>query len=234
MNSLGLILRDRDLRAKVFFVLAFFAVFRLLAAIPIPSFDPNLRPDFLNNNFFGLLNIFSGGALDNISIVMLGVGPYITASIIMQLLTMIFPSLKTMYQEEGEVGRRKFNQISRLITVPLAIMQGYGLLVLLARQNVIPPLGAFDMFTNVLVVTAGSMLLVWLGELISEYGIGNGVSLIIFAGIVASIPQTVQQVWFHRSDTGADYNWFCDYRASRYRRGCRYHRGRAPRPRFLC
>ena len=196
MNSLGLILRDRDLRAKVFFVLAFFAVFRLLAAIPIPSFDPNLRPDFLNNNFFGLLNIFSGGALDNISIVMLGVGPYITASIIMQLLTMIFPSLKTMYQEEGEVGRRKFNQISRLITVPLAIMQGYGLLVLLARQNVIPPLGAFDMFTNVLVVTAGSMLLVWLGELISEYGIGNGVSLIIFAGIVASIPQTVQQVWF--------------------------------------
>src|SRR3990167_4506180 len=196
MQSIIAIFKDRDLRKKMLFVLGFLALFRLFAAIPIPSFDPSRRPDIFANSFLGLLNIFSGGALDNISIVMLGVGPYITGSIIMQLLTMIFPSLKTMYQEEGEVGRRKFNQISRLITVPLAIMQGYGLLVLLARQNVIPPLGAFDMFTNVLVVTAGSMLLVWLGELISEYGIGNGVSLIIFAGIVASIPQTVQQVWF--------------------------------------
>src|SRR3990167_6287303 len=151
MNSLWLILRDRDLRAKVFFVLAFFAVFRLLAAIPIPSFDPNLRPDFLNNNFFGLLNIFSGGALDNISIVMLGVGPYITASIIMQLFTMIFPSLKEMYQEEGEAGRKRFNQYSRLLTVPLAILQGYALLTLLARQQIIPPLGAFELFTNIMV-----------------------------------------------------------------------------------
>jgi preprotein translocase subunit SecY len=202
MRALLIIFKDKDLRNKILVVLAFLAFFRFLAIIPIPSFDPSLRPEFLDNNFFGLLNIFSGGALDNISIVMLGVGPYITASIIMQLLTMIFPSLKAMYQEDGEAGRKKFNQFSRLLTVPLAIVQGFGLLTLLTRQDVIPPLGPFDMFTNVLVVAAGSIFLMWLGELISEYGIGNGVSLIIFAGIVASVPQTIQQVGFQLFGSG--------------------------------
>ena len=195
MQSILAIFKDRDLRKKVFFVLAFLALFRLFAAIPIPSFDPLKRPDIFANSFLGLLNIFSGGALDNISIVMLGVGPYITASIIMQLFTMIFPSLKEMYQEEGEAGRKRFNQYSRLLTVPLAILQGYALLTLLARQQIIPPLGAFELFTNIMVVTAGSLLLMWFGEIVSEYGIGNGVSLIIFAGIVASIPTTVGQIF---------------------------------------
>ncbi len=196
MQSIIGIFKDRDLRRKVIFVLGFLALFRLLAAVPIPSFDPLRRPDIFSNSFLGLLNIFSGGALDNISIVMLGVGPYITASIIMQLFTMIFPSLKEMYQEEGEAGRKRFNQYSRLLTVPLAILQGYGLLTLLVRQQIIPELGGFELLTNIIIITAGSLLLMWVGEIVSEYGIGNGVSLIIFAGIVASIPTTVQQVIF--------------------------------------
>src|SRR3989344_5184250 len=171
MQSILAIFKDRDLRKKVFFVLAFLALFRLFAAIPIPSFDPLKRPDIFANSFLGLLNIFSGGALDNISIVMLGVGPYITASIIMQLFTMIFPSLKEMYQEEGEAGRKRFNQYSRLLTVPLAILQGYALMTLLTRQGLIPPLEAFATFTNILIVTSGSIFLMWIGELVSEYGI---------------------------------------------------------------
>ncbi len=195
MQSILAIFKDRDLRKKVLFVLGLLAIFRLLAAVPIPSFDPRIRPDIFGNSLLGLLSIFSGGALDNVSIVMLGVGPYITASIIMQLFTMIFPSLKEMYQEEGEAGRKKFNRYSRLLTVPLAILQGYGLLTLLARQQIIPPLGSFDLFVNILIIATGSLLLMWIGEIISEYGIGNGVSLIIFAGIVASIPTSVVQIF---------------------------------------
>jgi preprotein translocase subunit SecY len=143
-----------------------------------------------------LLNIFSGGALANLSIAMLGVGPYITAVIIMQLLTMIFPRLKEMYSSEGEQGRQKFNQYGRLLTVPLAALQGYGLLALLQRQNVVGFLTTSDILINVLVVTAGSVFLMWIGELISEKGIGNGISIMIFAGIVAALPQTLRQLVF--------------------------------------
>jgi preprotein translocase subunit SecY len=197
MNTILGIFKDTVLRKKVFIVIAFLGVFRLLAAMPIPSVDPLRIKGFLGgNNFLGLLNIFSGGALDNVSIVLLGVGPYITASIIMQLFTMIFPSLKEMYQEEGEAGRKKFNQYSRLLALPLAFLQGYALLSLLMRQQVVPQLGAFDLFTNVLIIAAGSILLMWIGELVSEYGIGNGVSLLIFAGIVARIPQAAGQLFF--------------------------------------
>jgi preprotein translocase subunit SecY len=197
MGSILGVFKDRDLRKKVLFVLGFLALFRLLAAIPIPSVDPNRLQGFLEgNNFLGLLNIFSGGALDNISIMMLGVGPYITGSIIMQLLTMIFPSLKEMYQEDGEAGRKKFNQYSRLLTVPLAVLQGYALLTLLARQQIMPQVSPLEMFVNVLIVAAGSILLMWIGELVSEYGVGNGVSLIIFAGIVSRIPTDIGQILF--------------------------------------
>src|SRR3989338_3414650 len=124
---------------------------------------------------------------------MLGVGPYITSSIIMQLLTMIFPKLKQLYHEEGEAGRKRFAQYSRIFTVPLAIVSAFGFLVLLERQQVLGSLSPFDMATNVIVVTAGAILLMWLGELMTEYGIGNGVSLIIFAGIVAQIPTSLSQ-----------------------------------------
>ncbi len=193
-QKLKLIIRDPDIRKKLFFVFFILAVFRLGAVIPIPSVDPVRLAAFLQGNqFFGLLNIFSGGALSNLSVVMLGVGPYITASIIMQLLTMIFPRLKEIYQEEGQAGRQKFNQISRYLCVPLAFLQGFGLLALLERQGVLSGLTIYDRLLNVVVVTAGAIFLMWLGELISEYGIGNGISLMIFAGIVVSVPNAIQQ-----------------------------------------
>ena len=155
-----------------------------------------LEQFFSNNQFLGLLNVFSGGGLSNLSIVMLGVAPYITASIIMQLLTVMSPKLKALYHEEGEAGRKKFIQYSRLMTVPLAVLQGFGLLALLSQQGILGELGTFEYVTNLIVITAGSVLLMWLGELISEFGIGNGVSLIIFAGIVSGIPSAAGQLLF--------------------------------------
>jgi preprotein translocase subunit SecY len=142
-----------------------------------------------------MLNVFSGGGLTNISIVMLGVGPYITASIIMQLLTMIVPRIEQIYKEEGEAGRQKFNMWTRWLTVPLAIMQTFGLVTLLRSQNVIGVLSAFEMAVLVLIATTGTIFLMWLGELITEKGIGNGVSLIIFAGIVSSLPSSASKLF---------------------------------------
>lgn len=186
---------DTVLRKRILFVIAALALFRVAAAVPIPGIDQDALDQLFNNNqFLGLLNVFSGSGLSNLSIVMLGVGPYITGSIIMQLLTMMSPKLKAMYHEEGELGRKRFTQYSRLLTVPLAILQGYGLIVLLSRQGVLGALDPFGIFVNVMIVTAGSVFLMWLGELISEFGIGNGVSLIIFGGIVSSIPQATSQL----------------------------------------
>ncbi len=183
-----------DLRKKIFFVVAILALFRLVAAIPVPGADPLRLKEFLaGNQFFGLLNIFSGGVLENLSIVMLGVGPYITASIIMQLLTMIFPRLKEMYQEEGEAGRARFNQYSRVLTVPLALLQSYALLIILIRQQILPELDLLGYMTSMVTVTAGTIFLMWLGELISEKNIGNGISLLIFAGIVSRLPTDLRQ-----------------------------------------
>ncbi len=183
-----------DLRKKVFFVLAMLVVFRLAAIIPLPGVDPaRLRAFLSGNQFFGLLNIFSGGVLENLSIVMLGVGPFITGSIIMQLLTMLVPRLKELYHEEGEAGRARFNHYSRLLTVPLAVLQSYGLLVLLMRQQVIPSLDFTGFAFNIVIATAGTMFLMWIGELITEKGIGNGISLLIFAGIISSLPTAFWQ-----------------------------------------
>ncbi|MDP2677039.1 MAG: preprotein translocase subunit SecY [bacterium] len=196
-QKLKLIVKDAELRGKILFVLFILALFRVGAAIPIPGVDTaRLQEFFAGNQFFGLLNIFSGGTLDNLSVMMLGVAPYITGSIIMQLLTMIFPSLKEMYQEEGEAGRKKFNQYSRLLTVPLAAVQAFGLLSLLGRQGVLGELSLFALLFNVVIVVAASVLLMWLGELITEKGIGNGISVLIFAGIVATIPSAVSQIAF--------------------------------------
>src|SRR6185437_9569891 len=169
----------------------------LLASIPIPGVDKTaLAAFFANNQFFGLLNLFSGGGLSTLSIVLLGVGPYITASIIMQLLTMMVPSLKAMYQEEGEAGRIKFAQYSRYLCVPIAVVQAVSLLLVLERQGLLTTLSPFQFATNIVVVTAGSILLMWIGELISEYGLGNGVSVLIFAGIVARLPRDFSQILF--------------------------------------
>jgi preprotein translocase subunit SecY len=188
---------DASLRKKILFVLGAFVVFRLLAAIPIPGIDAVALNRFLSNNqFFGILNIFSGGGLSNLSIIMLGVGPYITGSIIMQLLTIMVPALKRLYHEEGEAGRKKFTQYSRMLTVPLAAIQGFSLLAILESQKILVNLTVFDRITNLIIVVAGALFIMWIGELMSEFGIGNGVSLIIFAGIVSRIPAEVSQLLF--------------------------------------
>ncbi len=189
------IFRIPDLRNKIIFVLGVFAIFRIMANIPIPGINTeNLKNFFGENQVFGLMNVFTGGALDKLSIVMLGLGPYITAVIILQLLTMIFPRLANLYKEEGEAGRRKFNQYGRILTVPLAMVESYGMLILLSRQNVITNLNPFLIFVSILTATVGTLLLMWLGELISEKGIGNGVSLLIFAGIIAGFPNNMRQI----------------------------------------
>lgn len=193
-DKIRTVLKDPSMRKRLLFAASALVVFRAVATIPIPGVDEaSLSQLLAGNQFFGLLDIFSGGGISNLSIVMLGVGPYITASIIIQLLTMMIPRIKAMMQEDGEAGRAKLSQYSRLLSVPLAMLQAYGFLTLLANQQAIAPLSGMAMFVNVLVVTGGSVLLMWIGELISEFGIGNGVSLIIFAGIVAVLPTKIFQ-----------------------------------------
>jgi len=184
--------------------LGIFAIFRIMANIPIPGINAeNLKNFFGQFQMFGLLNMFTGGALDNLSVVMLGLGPYITAVIIFQLLTMIFPQLEKMYKEEGEAGRKKFNQYCRIATVPLAALQGYGMLTLFQRQGVIGGLSPTLLFTSILTIVAGALFLMWLGELISEKGVGNGVSLLIFAGIIADFPNSIRQMILQTQTAGA-------------------------------
>ena len=197
VRKLKMIVQDSTLRRRVLFILIALVVFRLLANIPIPAAaGQNLSALLANDQALGFLNLLTGGGLSAVSIVMLGVGPYITASIIMQLLTMMSPNIKAMQSDEGEIGRRKMTQYSRLLTVPLALVQGYGLLAYLSQQGILVGLTPFEIFTNTIIVASGSMLLMWIGELISEFGIGNGVSLIIFAGIVSRIPATIGQLIF--------------------------------------
>jgi len=196
-HKLKIAFTDEAIRNRLLFIAGALLVFRAFSTIPIPGVDHAvLQQFFANNQFLGLLNIFSGGGLANLSIIMLGVGPFITGSIIMQLLTIMSPKIKSMYSEEGEAGKAKFTQISRLLTLPLAILQGYGFLTLLQSQGVISGLTTFQFITNIVLVAAGSLLLMWIGELVTEYGIGNGVSIIIFAGIVASLPGSVSQMLF--------------------------------------
>src|SRR3989339_683816 len=189
------IFKVRELRNKILFVLAVFILFRLVANIPVPGIDAiRLKSFFEGNQLFGLMNMFTGGAMSNLSIAMLGMGPYITAVIIMQLLTMIFPQLEKMYKEEGEAGRQKFNQYGRIATVPLALLQGYAMLNLFQRQGIIDAMSGQLMVMSLITITAGTVLLMWLGELITEKGIGNGVSLLIFAGIIADVPNNLRQL----------------------------------------
>ncbi len=189
--------KDKSLNKRLLFIVFALLIFRLLANIPIPAAaGANLESILGGNNFLGFLNILTGGGLSAISVVMLGVGPYITASIIMQLLTIMSPKLKEMYHESGEAGKKKFTQITRYLTIPLAIVQGYGLIFFLQSQGVLLSFDLTMLIINIAIITAGSVLLMWIGELISEFGIGNGVSLIIFAGIVASLPQVISRLIF--------------------------------------
>lgn len=195
LKTIRQIWKTPELRNSVIFVLAMLVLFRVAAHIPVPGVDPtNLRAFFAQNQILGLANIFSGGALQNFSVVALGVGPYITASIIFQLLAMIIPRLEEM-QKEGESGQQRINQYTRLATVPLAVLQAYSMIALLrqSQQSVIGNLSTLDYAGILVTMTAGTMLLMWIGELISERKIGNGISIMIFAGIVAGLPTAVQQ-----------------------------------------
>ncbi len=197
MNKFLQIFKKPDIRNKILFIISVLVIYRLVANIPIPYVDTaQLQAFFANNRFYGLLSALTGGSLAQLSIAMLALGPFISASIIMQLMTMIFPSLEEMYKREGEAGRAKFNQYSRVLTVPLAALSGYGFLVSLQNQNIIGYLNLFQWTTIISVVIAGSIFLMWLGELITEKNIGNGVSILILAGIVAGFPVTLQQALF--------------------------------------
>ncbi len=192
-----LIFADKEIRTRILIVIAAFAIFRLLAAIPVPGVNyVRLQEFFANNQFLGLLNMFSGGGLANLSIVMLGVAPYINASIIMQVATIVFPQVKEAYFEEGEAGRARFIQWSRILTIPLAFLQSIGFLFLLQHQGILPHLTTLSFIANVSLIAGGSILLTWVGELVTEFGIGNGVSLIIFGGIVAGVPAAMSRALF--------------------------------------
>jgi preprotein translocase subunit SecY len=186
------IFKVKELRNKILVVLGLLVCYRVLAAIPIPGVNATALQNYFNSNqLLGFLNFFSGGGLANLSVVMLGVGPYITSTIVMQLMTIIFPKMKEMYYEEGARGQAKFNQYSRLLTVPFAFVQSYGFLSLLISQGVIPRPDAFSLIRNVIVITCGSMIALWLGEMITEEKVGNGISLIILAGIISRVPSSV-------------------------------------------
>ncbi len=193
-SKVSQIFKIKDLRNKILFVLGIFIIFRIMANIPVPGINAeNLKAFFNQFQIFGLLNAFTGGSMDKLSIVMLGLGPYITAVIILQLLTMIFPQLEQLYKEEGEQGRQKFNQYGRLATPFLGALQAFAMLSLFQRQQVIGALSPFQLAAAILTITAGTVFLMWLGELLSEKGIGNGVSLLIFAGIITNLPINIRQ-----------------------------------------
>ncbi len=199
MSRLSQIWKVKELRNKILMVGLLLVGTRILAHVPIPGLElTNLQALLNSNQLFGLYNIFSGGALSNFSVAMLGVGPYITASIIIQLLTIIIPKLGELQKEGGEAGRAKINQYMRFLTVPLCAVQTYGTIIVLSRtagSGINLNFDAFQWFLTILSVTAGTMLLMWLGELITEYKLGNGISLIIFAGIVTQLPTYAQQIW---------------------------------------
>jgi preprotein translocase subunit SecY len=182
-----------ELRKRFLFTVGIFIVFRFAAHVPVSGIDTNaLKQLFDRSQLLGLLDIFSGGTLANFSIMALGLNPYINASIIFQLLTMVIPQLEAL-SKEGEYGREKINQYTRFLTIPLAAFQSLGMYALLKSQNIVGSLDVLSLVSLVTTMTAGTILLMWLGELISEHGIGNGISMLIFAGIVTRFPVSFGQ-----------------------------------------
>ncbi len=182
-----------ELRRKIFFSLFIIVLFRLFAHIPVPGVNTDVIRQFIQGNaLLGVFDIFSGGGFQNFSIVTLGLNPYINASIILQLFTMLVPSLEEL-SKEGESGREKINTYTRFLTVPLAFLQAYGIYFLLNRQGVINNLATLQLMVLIFTMTAGTMLLTWIGELVSEYGVGNGISLLIFVGIISRLPLSITQ-----------------------------------------
>jgi len=194
-DKLEQIWKAKDLRNNILFVLGMLVIFRLAAHIPIPGVNAAaLKNLFASNQILGLMNLFSGGGMETFSIVMMGVAPYITSSIIFQLLGMIVPTIEEMQKEEA--GRQKINMWTRWLTVPLAAMQAYGMITLLrsGSAGIIGQISPFDFAVIIITISAGTIFLMWLGELISEKKVGNGISLLIFAGIVSGLPKMVQQI----------------------------------------
>ncbi|HJW21053.1 MAG TPA: preprotein translocase subunit SecY [Candidatus Limnocylindrales bacterium] len=194
LDSLLNAFRAPDIRRRILFVLGILVVYRMLAQIPLPGVDRQaLAQFFQNNSAFGIIDLFAGGGLSQLSIVGLAMNPYINASIIMQLMTGVIPSLQAL-SREGEYGRQRLNQYTRYLTVPMALLQSFGILSAFNAQNILAPSGGFGLgnaasWVQMVTLTAGAVLLMWLGELITEKGIGNGISFIIFAGIVSRAPQ---------------------------------------------
>lgn len=188
LDKIKSLFSDADLRKKLIFTGFILFIYRVFAFLPVSSINlTKLRLLFSQNQFFTLLDIFSGGTLINFSVMALGLGPYINASIIMQLLTVIFPQLEEL-AKEGEYGRVKIDQYTRLLTLPISFIQSIGIYLLLRNQNIIGLLNPLEFISFVLTISAGTFILIWLGELISEFGMGNGISFLIFAGIVARLP----------------------------------------------
>lgn len=182
------IFKVKELRGKILFTAAIFAIFRIFAYVPVPGVDiVSLKRLFAQNQLLSLLDIFSGGTLANFSVMSLGLNPYINASIIMQLLQLVFPKLEEL-AKEGDVGREKINQYTRYLTVPLTTIQSFGIYILLKNSQIITTVTPITLASIIATLTAGTILLMWLGELISERGIGNGISMVIFAGIVGRLP----------------------------------------------
>lgn len=192
-DKIKLLLSDPKLKKKIVFTLLIFLFFRIFAFLPVPVINlTKLRALFSQNQFLSLLDIFSGGTLINFSVMALGLNPYINASIILQLLTMVVPQLEQL-SKEGEYGRFKINQYTRFLTVPLTLVQTIGIYVLLKNQNIVGNLSTLDFISFVVTMVAGTFILIWFGELISEFGLGNGISLLIFAGIIGRMPVMIGQ-----------------------------------------
>lgn len=195
-QKLKSIWKEKDIRNKIFFIFGILVIYRFVAHIPIPGVNvENLRRLFESNELLGLLNLFSGGGMQNFSVIMIGIAPYITASIILQLMTYIVPRLEEL-SKEGEFGRHKINQYTRYLTVPLACLQTFGMITLLNQSGagLLEDSSRWSIALILLTVTAGTMFLLWLGELISQKKLGNGVSILIFAGIISSFPSTIQRM----------------------------------------
>jgi preprotein translocase subunit SecY len=197
LSKLKTIFTEKSIRNRIFFIFAMLVVFRALAAIPVPGINTAALEQFFGgNSFFQVLNLFSGGGLSSLSILMLGVGPYITASIVIQLLTMVFPRMKELQSEEGQAGRQKLSQYSRMLTIPLGLIQTFALITLINKSSpeVFLSLTSFGFAQIAIIVVASSVLLMWIGERLTEFGIGNGMSLIIATGIISGFPASISRV----------------------------------------
>jgi preprotein translocase subunit SecY len=195
-KTLHALFTEKSLQIKLLWVLGLLALTRVIASIPLPGVDVEKLANFLaGNQLFEYLSLFSGSGFNTFSVTLLGLGPYITASILVQVSSMVFPQVKKMMHEEGEIGKKKITQYTRMMTVPFAFLQGFALMKILSSQGILTANTPYDIFLNLAVMAAATMVLMFIGEKITEFGMGNGTSLIIFSGIAAAMPGKVMNVW---------------------------------------